>query len=409
MSKESANFGNLKGMVHYSNLCLKTKKNKTGEIKCDYKEAFKFIKIASKNGDAEAMSIYGNFLLSGIGCLKKDLFKAVKYFKRSYEKGNLNGYARYGFSLIEGEGGLQKNVKEGLRLIKHSFDNNDPIGVTLYAYCLYLGLPNLEKNLKLSFEYNMNASSMGYYSAISNTGACYHYGDGTDVDIKEAIKYYMRAIEEGSFTTARNLGLLLIKGYDEYEIKADYKEGMKYLKFASENGDTDAMHYYSVNVANNKSTVKEIELMEYYLKKGVYLKVDDLILIYAQLLYKGNVLPQDKVKAARYFKMCADLGNIYGMRMYGNCLYDGIGVEKNLDETLTYFKMAADYGSVQAMVIYASLLSKGEQGSFDQDEVIKYYKMAIEKEEKNESNNVDLTEAKKYIEMLNQKENENVI
>ena len=87
--------------------------------------------------------------------------------------------------------------------------------------------------------------------------------------------------------------------------------------------------------------------MEYFLKKGVYLKDNNLISVYAQMLFKRNVLPQDKVKSARYFKMCGDLGNNYGMRMYADCLSDWAGVEKNRDEALKLYKMTADCGNIQ--------------------------------------------------------------
>ena len=254
LSKESSDMGNLRGMLIYGQLCMKNKKNFVSEIRSNFKESFKCIECSAKGGDSEAMYLYGYFLEYGIGCTHKNAVKVVKYYKKSCDRGNLSGCALYDCSLIDETGGLEKDVKEGLRLIKYSFDHNDPIGIHLYACYLYQGLPNLEKDFELSFKYWKLAARMGYSTAINNVGACYQDGEGTEIDTKEAIKYYLRGIEEGSISSARNLGLLLIEGDLANGIEPDFKEGMKYLKYASENGDTDAMLYYSRNTANKEIT-----------------------------------------------------------------------------------------------------------------------------------------------------------
>lgn len=262
LSKESADMGNIKGMLLYGKLCLKTKKNKAGAINYDFNEALHYIKKAAESGDTEAMSLYGSFLLHGNGCLKKNPVKAVKYFKKSYDKGSLSGYALYGNSLIEGYRGLQKDVAEGFRLIKYSFDHNNPEGLFFYAYYLNVGLPNLEKNLNLSLNYYKAAASMGHYASFYNVGISYLNGIGTDINKKEAIKYFMKGIEEGSMLSAFRLGLLIIEGDEKYGIEADFNKGMKYLRFASENGNTNAMYHYVLNIAKKKSTPKEILFSE---------------------------------------------------------------------------------------------------------------------------------------------------
>lgn len=150
---------------------------------------------------------------------------------------------------------------------------------------------------------------MGYYTAIKNVGIFYQNGIVTEADKRKAIKYYLRGFEEGSKLSARNLGLLLIKGDSTSGIEHNFKEGMKYLKYALENGDTDAMFYYSRNIRNKESTPEELSEMERYLKNGIFLKDEDLIDLYADILSRNTALPQDKVKAAKYFKMSADFGS----------------------------------------------------------------------------------------------------
>ncbi|KAK8871409.1 hypothetical protein M9Y10_007135 [Tritrichomonas musculus] len=180
---------------------------------------------------------------------------------------------------------------------------------------------------------------------------------------------------------------------------------MKYLKFASENGEINAMFCYSMNIANKKSTSEELSDMEKYLKKGVFLKDCKLIGLYGDILCRDTVFPQDKVRSARYYKMCGDLGNSYAMKMYARCLSAGFGVEQNQEESLTYYKKSADSGDQELMVEYATKLRERGEGSYDENEVIKYYKKAIEMGSK--SGNVDLREAERYVANKNQKIDEN--
>ena len=272
---------------------MKNKKNLVSEIKSNFKESFSYIERAAKIGDSEDMSLYGNFLINGIRCIK-NIAKGVEYYKKSCDRGNLSGCARYCSSLIDGK--VEKDITEGLRLIKYSFDHNDSTGISYYAFYLSQGLPNLEKDLKLSFKYAKLAANMGNLASINNVGAYYQHGQGTEVDRKEAIKYYRRGFEEGSILAATNLGLLLIEGDSASGIEPDFKEGMKYLKFASENGEINAMFGYSMNIANKKSTSEELSDMEKYLKKGVFLKDCKLIGLYGDIFCRDTVFPQDKVR-----------------------------------------------------------------------------------------------------------------
>lgn len=161
------------------------------------------------------MSIYGNFLKNGIGCIK-NATEAAEYYKKSCYKGNLSGCAKYDACLIDGD--IEKDVTEGLRLIKHSFDHNNPTGIDIYAYYLYEGLPNLEKDLKLSFKYCMLAARMGDCTSINNVGVCYQYGCGTEINTKKAIMYYLRGFEEGSRLSAKIFVICWLKVIQKMEL-----------------------------------------------------------------------------------------------------------------------------------------------------------------------------------------------
>ena len=51
----------------------------------------------------------------------------------------------------------------------------------------------------------------------------------------------------------------------------------------------------------------------------------------------GDGIKMNKIKAAKYFKQEADLGNCVGMLRYGDMLFYGDGIEKNRIEASKYY------------------------------------------------------------------------
>lgn len=57
---------------------------------------------------------------------------------------------------------------------------------------------------------------------------------------------------------------------------------------------------------------------------------------FAAHLQEGKGVPQNYKKAAKYFKMSADLGHKESMYAYSKLLGEGLGVEKNEEEVSRY-------------------------------------------------------------------------
>lgn len=83
------------------------------------------------------------------------------------------------------------------------------------------------------FHYFKIAASLGNCESFLNCSHFYINGIGTDININEANKYYKKGAEEGNIHCAFDLGELLLKNNE----KENFIRGMKYLKFAAENGD----------------------------------------------------------------------------------------------------------------------------------------------------------------------------
>ncbi|GET00901.1 Sel1 repeat family protein [Rhizophagus clarus] len=55
----------------------------------------------------------------------------------------------------------------------------------------------VDKDYSKAFEWYLKASNSGNPKGYYNVGKCYHYGMGTNINIKEAIIYYKKASDNG--------------------------------------------------------------------------------------------------------------------------------------------------------------------------------------------------------------------
>lgn len=337
--KKASDMLNTNAMVLYGKLCFKHKKNKYGKIYSDFDDSMKYFKLACDRGNSEGMVMYGYFMDFGKGGIRRNAIEAAKYYKMSYDRKNLTGTANYGLALIDGLGGTQKNELEGIKLLKASCDKNNPFAMNIYGYYLSRGCKVIEKNENLAFTYFKKAADLGNPSALKNMAYCYRNGKGTDINIRESIKYYKKSIEEGQYESAYDYGWLLLKGNEEAGIKKDLVEGNKYIKYAADQGDTLAMSDYIENMIDNLGVEMNTEDLYKYLILGIYLDDKYVYKDYAWLLYNGHFIPKDRVKAARYFKKSADLGQTYSIKSYIKMLEEGDGVEKNYEEAKRYRQM----------------------------------------------------------------------
>lgn len=85
----------------------------------------------------------------------------------------------------------------------------------------------------------------------------------------------------------------------------------------------------------------------------------------AQLRLGLNLLKDDPIKSAKYFKMASDAGDIDGMYFLGMDYLKGNGVPRNEPEGLKLLSAAANAGSVSAMEHLGSLYTERAQSTGD--------------------------------------------
>lgn len=339
--KEAADGGNVKAMILYARLSSKNKKNKYGEIHSDYNEELAYFKLAAEKGDPQGIAFYGSCIEFGNPTLKGDPNEAIKYYKESYDKDDMTGCAFLGLALFEGKGDLEKNEEDGTKLMKLSSDNNNPYGRLYYAFY------SVKDDDDFTFNEIKKVSKMGISFAYYLLGHFYLVGEKVKKDYNLSIKYLKRAIEEGSFEAAFKLSAIYEKDIPEYNIKANHKKVLKYLKYAADHGSINGMEYYAMELSKSGGDPKEIKK---YFKMGINLGARTSMHKYALHLVTGQGIPQNFEKGAKYAKMAADLGEIDAMKIYAQLLETGMGVEKNQEEANRYKLMAQGQSNENCLI-----------------------------------------------------------
>ena len=96
------------------------------------------------------------------------------------------------------------------------------------------------------------------------------------------------------------------------------------------------------------------------------------------LYYKGLEVEQDRVKAAKWYRLAAEQGNANAQFNLGLLYYSGEGVEQDYAEAAKYFRLAAEQKIAKAQFGLGVLYYKGEEVKQDYAEAAEWYRLAAE-------------------------------
>ena len=206
----------------------------------DYEEAFKWTLRGATLGDKTAMSNLAIMYRRGQGC-ECSVAEAVKWGKKLIEIGEIaDGYQEIICSYLYAEDEYQQNhekafeyAKEGSEIVmkNHSNPNKDDCEVVIQF------------------------------------ALCYGFGKGTDVNEKEALKYYEYCAKGGMNLAIYNAGCIYAETNDK-DLK-NISRAIEYFEKANDNGYGDGyfklgyMYHVGENVPENLDKAK------YYYAKAI--------------------------------------------------------------------------------------------------------------------------------------------
>ena len=139
----------------------------------------------------EAFAEMGHiYRLGQFGVVQSDK-KAAKLYKRGVELGNVDSMLSLGSFYMDGRA-VKYDIKKGMKLLRMAADKGHALAQSNVA----TGLIRQEK-WEESIHYLKLAASQGFLDAQCNLGVSYARGDGIEVDLEEARRWWNRAAEKG--------------------------------------------------------------------------------------------------------------------------------------------------------------------------------------------------------------------
>ena len=195
-----------------------------------YDEAVKCFRMAAELGDARAQNTYGWMLYEGLG-VKKDCGEAVKWYKKAVQQRNAMGQCNLGWMFQNGFG-VTKDLKEAERLYRLSAEQGCAKGqinlgwlfmkgygvkkdyseaVKWFKSAANEGNINAKNKLQQAMNDVYKSAQYGNAEAQFDLGNIYYHGCGERQNDAEAIKWYIKAAEQGNIDAISRLKYLNIK------------------------------------------------------------------------------------------------------------------------------------------------------------------------------------------------------
>jgi len=331
-------------------------------LEVDKETAFKWFKKSAEQGHGEAQYYVGLMYDNG-EAVEQNKTEAAKWYKIACEHGYGDAYSKLAV-LYENGLGVDHEPKEAARLFELAAKKKQVDDWFLQALCIVDQIP-LQKQIKLT----KKAAEHGHLSSQSMLGLWYHHGyQGLTQDMKEAVKWYRMAAEQGDYEVQYNLALMYYNGEG---IEKNNKEAVKWFRKAAENGLEDAQFdlgilYYRGNGGLLQDKKKAAKWFEKTAELGHSLGQYNL----AQMYNNGEGIEKDNKEAVKWYRMAAEQGHAPSQYNLALMYYNGEGIEKNNKEAVKWFRKAAELGDLDAQISLGMRYINGE--GVLQDEIMAY-------------------------------------
>lgn len=353
-------------------------------VQQDFSKAFSYFdRVAEQKNDIAQYNL-GLLYYKGQG-VNRDAYKALNYFHLSADQNNPCAQNILGLMYLDGSY-LTRNSEEAHKLFSLAAKQNYADACNNLA-CMYQEFHNetqenkealnwlyLENNIpclniqnKWSYSYHElyaskkendkealtwfeRAAELGSFSAQYNLGCMYYYGYGVNQDFHKAFKYFKAAAEQDNSSAQYNLGLMYAKGL---WISKNSSEALKYFELAAYKDNVDALYQLGFIYYSGKYSLVPVDTNQalIYFERAAMLGDANSWYELGLIHYKNN----NYIIAQEYFNKAAGEVHVDAMFMLGvMSLYSAVRFDSydnffinslnDLNQSFEYFMDAAKHG-----------------------------------------------------------------
>jgi len=333
-----------------------------GYHKGDFKKSLKILNSISYKNESDVQNL--------IGCIYDnknspyyDLKEAKKWYKLASDQGNENAQLNLGIMYDWGGDGIDQDFKKAVKFYKLAVKHAEDEILVLAQHALgykYKNGEGITKDVPEAVQLFRLSADQGYEESQHILGCMYYEGEkeGVIQNFQEAVKWFKLAANQGNVTSQCFLGAIYYDG-DE-GLPQDFKKAFKWLKLGAKNGNSIAQYILGSMFDEGLETVQNDKQAIKWYKLSVEQGNDDAMVSLGLKYYFGEGVEESKVEAIKLFDMAANNGNEFAMTNLEMLSKDSIN--KEYKESL----------KKQKEKFVNKISSKTKQKNTVQDNIIKF-------------------------------------
>ena len=179
---------------------------------------------------------------------------------------------------------------------------------------LQLGYGDIEPDYQKAALYLELAAKADIPEADFNLGWLYDTGKLGSADAVKALRWYEKAVVDGSDLAPFNIGLLYLQG--ENGIALQYDKAHQWFEKAAALGDSRAEHNLAIMYLNGEGVAHSDKKGVYWLEKAVAHDQPESFYILGTLYLDGHGVKKNRAKARAYFKRACREGVEAACKLY---------------------------------------------------------------------------------------------
>ncbi len=218
-----------------------------------------------------------------------------------------------------------------------------------------------EQSFEKAFEWEQKAAEKGMDPwALDSLGFLYRAGLGCKQNLQEALRCYIKAVENGCNNSLSIIGEI-------YNILCDYENAAKWYSKAVDSGYSYAALWLGLLYKEGRGDMHpDYTQASYYLHIAAQAGITEAKYQLGQLYYMGHgVFKRDFKDACRWFKEAAEEGDIRSQYNLAYLYHHGLGVEYNWEKAVYWYEKAAQRGHQLSQVDLADLLAQSDRQQYE--------------------------------------------
>ncbi len=309
-------------------------------------------------GSAESQYLLGRMNYAGYGVPTNEV-EARRLFMAAAVQQHVEASAFAGTMLVNGVGGPVDRTR-GMAYLLAAANAGNVDGLALWGTKTILATDATSDRAQVDRALSMleRAADAGKALAQAVLGThVYFYGvSGAAQDSVKAVKFLRMGAAQGDPMCMSLLGELMVGGHPWTGLNRT--EGWSLVSRAAQAGNGHAMAKlgtarFNGDLGQQKDVQGGVRLIRQSAESGDR----DGMFVFANMLYLGNEVPENKPEAIRYARLAAeaDLGDAQLM-MAKMSYFGDVGLAKNRAEAVRWSRLSSESGSPGGQMFYARLL-----------------------------------------------------